>query len=490
MPADKCFTMIHFIEIIMFRCETKSRTLQAKNTHNLFVINDLNPMARLLGIRIKKFRYLYQKQINRPKQNITTDMDRVIKQKKWTAKKIGLYFVAPLMALLFLGWLVSSTGGSRLKVQKERLTIGTVEAGMFQETIPITGRVMPLTTFFIDAIEGGQVKEVYLEGGEMVKKGDLILKLTNPSLELNYMNLTTNMLEQADQLRNTRITMENTGLNLKDQLIQIDYRIRDLGEQHKRNEQLYKDSVISRQVYETTKFDYEYQVNRRRLMLERIERDSVLRDQQLGQVETSLSLVSRNLDAIQRNLDNLIIRAPISGQLSSVRVEVGETVRQGDNLGQIDILDGYKVRANIDEHYISRIERDLKGSFTFAREDHMLEIRKVYPEVTNGSFEVDMTFVNQEPEDIKRGQNLQIRLALSDETEAILIPRGGFYQTTGGNYIYVLTDDGSKAYKRDIRIGRQSDRHYEVLEGLEPGERVITSNYEVFNNAEELILND
>ena len=204
---------------------------------------------------------------------------------------------------------------------------------MFQETIPITGRVMPLTTFFIDAIEGGQVKEVYLEGGEMVKKGDLILKLTNPSLELNYMNLTTNMLEQADQLRNTRITMENTGLNLKDQLIQIDYRIRDLGEQHRRNEELFKDSVISRQVFETTKFEYEYQKNRRRLMIERIERDSVLRDQQLGQVETSLSLVGRNLEAIQRNLDNLIIRAPISGQLSSVRVEVGETVRQGDNLG-------------------------------------------------------------------------------------------------------------------------------------------------------------
>ncbi|MEZ4775364.1 MAG: efflux RND transporter periplasmic adaptor subunit [Bacteroidia bacterium] len=417
-------------------------------------------------------------------------MDRIIKKRKWTPEKIGLYFVAPLLGVLLIGWLVTSTSGSRLKVQKERLTIGTVEKGIFQETIPITGKVLPLNTVKVDAVEGGQVKEVYLEGGEIVDKGDIILKLTNPGLELNYMNLTTNLLEQADQLRNTRITMENTGLNLKDELIQIDYRIRDLGEQHRRNEQLFKDSVISRQVYETTKFEYEYQIGRRKLMLVRINRDSVLTSQQIGQVENSLDLVDQNLIAIKRNLDNLIIKAPVSGQLSAIRVDIGETVRQGDNLGQIDILDGYKVRANIDEHYVSRIEEDLKGSFPFAGSNHMLVIRKIYTTVTNGSFEVDMNFIEDEPEGIKVGQNLQIRLALSDESEAILIPRGGFYQTSGGNYIYVLSEDGKTAYKRSIRIGRQSDRNYEILEGLEPGEKVITSNYDVFNNADELILNE
>ncbi|MEZ4829784.1 MAG: HlyD family efflux transporter periplasmic adaptor subunit [Bacteroidia bacterium] len=417
-------------------------------------------------------------------------MDRVIKKKKWTPEKIGLYIVAPLAGVLLIGWLISSTSGSRLKVQKERLSIGLVEKGNFQETIPITGRVLPLNTVKVDAVEGGQVKEVYLEGGEMVEKGDIILKLTNPGLELNYMNLTTNLLEQADQLRNTRITMENTGLNLKDELIQIEYRIRDLGELNRRNESLFKDSVISRQEYERTKFEYEYQVGRKQLMLERIRRDSVLRGQQVGQVETSLDLVDQNLYAIKRNLDNLIIKAPVAGQLSAIRVDIGETVRQGDNLGQIDILDGYKVRANIDEHYVSRIEEELKGSFPFAGSNHILIIRKIYTTVTNGSFEVDMNFVEDEPEGIKVGQNLQIRLALSDETEAVLIPRGGFYQTTGGNYIYVLSPEGNTAYKRTIRIGRQSDRYYEVLEGLEPGEKVITSNYDVFNNADELILND
>ena len=415
-------------------------------------------------------------------------MDRVIQRRKWTPQKIGLYFVAPILGLLFIGWLVSNSGGRKLKVPEERLSIASVEFGVFQEFIPINGRVMALNTVYIDAIEGGQVKEVYLEGGEMVKKGDIILKLTNPGLELNYMNLTTNMLEQADQLRNTRITMENTQLNLRDQLIQIDYQIRDLGQQYRRSESLFQDSVISQQEYETIKFNYEYQVNRRKLMLERIARDSLLRSQQLGQVETSLSLVDRNLGAIQRNLDNLIIKAPISGLLSSVRVEIGETVTQGQNLGQVDMLDGYKVRANIDEHYIARIEPGLKGHFPFANQNYYLQISKVYPEVNNGSFEVDMLFTDTTPEEIKRNQNVQIRLALSEETQAMLIPRGGFYQTTGGNYIYVLTADGSKAYKRDIRIGRQSDRHYEVLEGLKEGERVITSNYEVFNNADELVL--
>lgn len=417
-------------------------------------------------------------------------MDRIIKKKKWTITKVLTYFGIPLVVIALLGMLFSSAGGSRLRVTKERLSIATVEEGIFQEKIPINGTVLPIQTVFITAIEGGQVKELYLEGGEMVKKGDLILKLTNPSLELNAMNLQTNLLEQADQLRNTRIMMVETGLNLKDQMIQVDYQITDLGQQHRRNKSLFKDSVIAEADYLTVKNNFDYNVNRRKLLKERIRTDSILREAQLDQVDNSLRLVDRNLIAIQKNLDNLTIRAPISGQLSSVRVEIGQTVTQGSRLGQIDILDGYQVRANIDEHYISRITPGLKGSFTFDSDQHGLTIRKVYPEVTNGSFEVDMDFNSNEPDGIKRGQNLQIRLALSDESQAILIPRGGFYQTTGGNYIYVLSADGTRAYKRDIRIGRQSDRTYEVLEGLEPGEQVITSNYEIFNNADELILQE
>jgi len=417
-------------------------------------------------------------------------MDRVIEKKRWTPRKIALYIGAPLVGVALLGLMLNSVGGSRLKVQKERLSIATISEGPFQEFIPINGEVRARNTVFVTAIEGGQVKEVFLEGGEIVKKGDVILRLTNPGLELNYMNLQTNLLEQADQLRNTEITLATNGLQLKDQLVQMQFQVADIGQQYRRAEELFQDSVIPEQDYLTLKNSYDQWVRREAILLDRIVQDSVLRERQLTSVDKSLGLVDRNLGAIQRSLANLIIRAPIEGQLSTVNVELGQQVAQGQRIAQVDDLDGYKVRAQIDEHYISRITTGLEGNFPFDGQSHDLSIRKVYPEVTNGSFEVDMYFEADAPDGIKRGQNLQIRLALSDETQAILIPRGGFYTSTGGNYVYVLTEDGSRAFKRDIRINRQSDRYYEVTEGLQPGDRVITSSYEMFNNADELILQE
>jgi HlyD family secretion protein len=419
-----------------------------------------------------------------------TSMDRVIKKKKWTPRKIALYVGLPLGILALLGLAMSSVGSSRLKVQKERLSIATVQEGPFQEFIPINGEVRAQNTVFVTAIEGGQVKQIYLEGGEIVKKGDMILQLANPQVELSYMNLQTNLLEQADQLRNTKITLETSELLLKDQLVQIQFQVADLGQQFERNQKLFKDSVISEQEFMTLKNNYEQFLKREKLMLERIRKDSILRIQQLKQVDKSLALVDRNLDAIQASLSNLTITAPIPGQLSTVDVEWGEQVNQGQRIAQVDDLDGYKVRAQIDEHYISRITTGLKGQFPFDGQNHELIITKIYPEVTSGSFEVDMALVDEAPRGIKRGQNLQIRLALSDETQAILIPRGGFYQSTGGNYVYVLSDNGSRAYQRDIKINRQSDRHYEITRGLHPGERIITSSYDMFNEAQELVLQE
>lgn len=416
-------------------------------------------------------------------------MDRVIKKKKWTPRKLGMYIGLPLVAILLIGLMFRNAGVSRYKVDADRLHIATVSQSAFQERIPITGEVLPRKTVYITAIEGGQVKEVYLEGGEMVQKGAPLLKLTNPGLELNYMSLQTNLLEQADQLRNTRITMENTGLQLRDQLIQIDYQIKDLGQQYQRSLELFKDSVISLAEFQTVENNYQYQVNRKALMLERIERDSLLTSQQLGQVQKSLSLVDRNLSAIQKSLDNLTIKAPVSGLMSAVRVEIGENVNQGQNLGQIDMMEGgFMVRARIDEHYNGRVFPGQSGTFPFNGREYRLTIRKVYSEVENGSFEVDMDFEEGAPEGIKRGQNLQIRLALSDESTAVLVPRGGFYHKTGGRYIYVVTPEGDRAVKREIEIGRQSDRHYEILSGLEPGERVVTSSYDTYNDVDELVL--
>lgn len=415
-------------------------------------------------------------------------MDRQISQKKWPLQKILIYIGVPALLILLAALVYRQSGTSRLKVPKERLTVSTVDYGPFQEFIAINGEVLPLNTVFVTAIEGGQVKEIYLEGGENVKKGDLIMKLTNPGLELNYMNLQTNMLEQADQLRNTKINLETSGLVLEDQLAQLDFQIQDLGQQYKRSKALFKDSVISEQEFQSLEINYEQVKRRRSILRRRIDKDSVLREQQLFQVEKSLRLVDRNLDAIQQSLANLTIKAPVSGQLGNIRVEIGQTISQGQRLGQVDEPDGFKVRARIDEHYNSRISAGLKGDFPYAGSRYDLVIRKVYPEINNGTFEVDMEFEGDIADGIKRGQTLQIRLALSEETQAILLARGGFYQSTGGNWVYVV--DGDIAYKRDIRIGRQSDRFYEVLEGLEKGEKVVTSNYQTFNEVDQLVLTE
>ncbi len=417
-------------------------------------------------------------------------MDRVIKQKKWTLKKIATYGGVTLLAGALIMMMVQASQGRKLKVKRDRLTISTVSFGTFQEKIPINGTVIPHTTQYVTAVEGGQVESIVLKGGEIVNKGDPILKLSNSSLELQYMQLETGLLEQADQLRNTKINLETSVLQLKDQLIQIDFQIEDLGQQYKRSQGLFKDSVISEQEFMSLKANYNSFVRRRAVMLERISKDSVLRDQQLIQVDKSLRAVARNLDAIQKSLSNLFIKAPISGQLSSVRVEVGENVTQGQQLGQVDDLTkGFKVRAQIDEHYISRIDNGLVGKFTFGGKEYELVIDRVYPEVVNGSFEVDMISPNNtNAEGIKRGQNLQIRLALSDESQAMLLARGGFYQTTGGKWVYIVDESTGTARKRDIKIGRQSDRYYEVTEGLEEGELVITSTYDAYNKIDQLIL--
>ena len=417
-------------------------------------------------------------------------MDRVLKKKKWPLRRILYTFVLPLTAGLLIWLMVRATGSSRLRVETDRLTISNVSFGPFQEFIPINGEVLPLTTRYVTALAGGQVEEVYMEGGEMVQKDDIILKLSNPDQELQYMQLETNLLEQADQLRNTRINLEERGLNLQEQLIQIENNIISQGLLHKRNEQLYKDSVISKNDYEATKYPYELSLRQKDLTQLRITKDSQLTGQQLDQVESSLAMIRTNILAVQRNRENFIIKAPTTGLLSSIRVELGETVNQGQQIGQIDVMQGYKVRAQIDEHYIARIEPGLKGQFTFSGNSYLLEIRKVYPEVLpNGAFEVDMEFLeNGTPDGIKRGQNLQIRLALSEEEQALMIPRGGFFNSTGGNWVYVVDPENNVATKRNIRINRQSDRFYEVTEGLVEGEKVITSGYDNFNEIDILVL--
>jgi len=416
-------------------------------------------------------------------------MDRPIKKKLITPQKVLLYFVLPAAVVVLIFMMVRATGTSKLRVERERLTISPVTYGPFQEFTAINGEVLPIDTRYVTALIGGQVEQVLLEGGEIVSPGDIILRLTNPDREFSYMQQETALLEQADQLRNTRIQLEDRLLNRKEQLQQIEAQLVQQEIEYERNKELYEDSIISNSEFLEVRTPYLTNIELKDMLRMRIAQDSQLRDLQVDQVESSLGMIQRNLSALRDFKDNFIIRAPIAGQLSSIRVQIGENVASGQQIGQIDVLDGYKVRAQIDEYYIDRIQRGLKGYFTFSNEQYELEIRKVYPEVLeNGVFEVDMNFVEKEPEGIKRGQNLQIRLALSEEEQALMIPRGGFYSETAGNWVYVVDEENNVARKRNISISKQSDRFYKVEEGLQEGEKVITSSYDNYNRIDVLVL--
>ncbi|MDX2285624.1 MAG: efflux RND transporter periplasmic adaptor subunit [Bacteroidia bacterium] len=414
-------------------------------------------------------------------------MDRVLEKPRRPLRRILIYGGLSVAGLLLIGWFWQQRHTSRLRVSRERLSVGEATQGPFQEYIAVQAEILPVTTRLIDAAEGGLVEEIYRRGGEQVRRGEQLLRLSNPDLELNYMNLETNLLEQADQLRNTRISLEQNTLDLEEQLLQVEADLTAQQQTYERSRRLFQDSVIPEAEFQAAQNPYEYSLRRRELIRKRIYKDSMLRLQQLGQVETSLDLVQRNLGAIQRNLDNLVIRAPLDGQLSAVRVEEGQMVRQGDNLAQIDVLNGYKVRARIDQHYLARIRAGQEGEFVFDGQRVPLRIYKVYPEVLNGGvFEADLEFISQPPAAISRGQNVQARIALGTAEEALMIPRGGFFQRTGGSWVYVLDPGGQAARKRSIRLGRQSDRFFEVLEGLQPGEQVILSGYEAFGDADVL----
>jgi len=382
-----------------------------------------------------------------------------------------------------------SDSSSKLNVEEEKITISTVTKGPFQEFIPVTGNVLPRTTIYLDAVEGGRVEKIFIEAGSMVKKGDKILQLGNTNLLLDIMFREAQFFEQSNNLRNTRLLMEQNRLNLRQRLVEQDYQLERLKRQYDRSSELFKRSLISQQEFEQTQSDYDYYRKQKELATESFRQDSLFREIQIQQLESSLKRMQDNLSVVKQKLDNLTIMAPIDGQLTSLNAEnIGESKNPGERLGQIDVLDGFKVRAGIDEHYLPRISRDLTGEFDFAGSTYQLITKKVFPEVRDGRFDVDLEFVGDQPRGIRRGQTLQIRLQLGDLSEAVLLARGGFYQKTGGQWVYVVEDDGTVASKRPIRLGRQNPQVFEVLEGLEPGERVVTSSYDTFGDIDKLIL--
>ena len=416
-------------------------------------------------------------------------MDRIIEKKRWTAKKIGGIASLVLLAAVIIYQIGFSDRSSRLNIDSNRLVISTVREGEFQEFIPVIGTVVPIKTIYLDAIEGGSVKQLFLEAGSFVNAGDSILELANTNLLLDIMYREAELFQQSNNLRNTRLAMEQNRLNLKAQIQELDYKIKQIKREYNNQENLFSRDLIAEQIFDATKDEYEYLIGKRDITIQSHVQDSIFRETQLGQLTQSLDRMENNLEIVKLNLENMVIKAPVSGHLTSLNAEIGESKNRGERLGQIDILDGFKLRVPVDEYYISRVSIGQRGTFTFSGNQYELAVSKVYPEVLNGRFEVDMEFVVDEPDGIRRGQSQHIRLELDDPTQALLLDRGGFYQRTGGQWVYLLDKSGNTAVKQSIRLGRQNADVFELLEGLNPGDRVITSSYDTFGDMDKLILN-
>jgi HlyD family secretion protein len=415
-------------------------------------------------------------------------VDRIIEKKRWTPKRIAAIAGAGIIIVIIIYALLLSKQGARLNVRSERIRIDTVVSGEFQEFIPVTGTVIPINTYYLDAVEGGRVDTVYLEAGTFVDKGERILKLANTNLLMDVMYREAEIFQQSNNLRNTRLSMERNSLEMQREILDLEFEIRRQSRVVESNIPLAEKNLISQREFDESKDELEY-LKRKLTLTRRTQRqDSIFRTAQIEQLEASLVRMEQNLAIVKQNMENLVIKAPVSGHLTSLNAEVGESKQRGERLGQIDILDGFKVRVPVDEHYIARINTDQEATFTFTDETFRVAITKIYPAVVEGRFTVDMNFVGEEPAGIRRGQSLRLRLELGDLSKAVLLPTGGFYQTTGGRWIYVMDESGAEARKRRIQLGRQNTEYYEVLDGLVPGERVIVSPYDTFGDVERLVL--
>ncbi|PBQ32333.1 efflux transporter periplasmic adaptor subunit [Sphingobacteriaceae bacterium] len=417
-------------------------------------------------------------------------MDRVIEKKKWTTKKLMTIAFVTAIVLLISGSIYFTSGGSKLNVNMERLTISEVKKGPFKEFIPVNGIVLPLTTIYLDALEGGRVEEKFAEDGAMMKKGEAILKLSNTDLELSLANQETSVFNLLTQMRISRNAAQQNTIMKLNQGTDVESTLREAERLYTLNKKLYEQNVISLQEYKQSENNYNYAVKKKILTDKILNQDSLSTKDEYEQAQESYKRTQQSLAIMRQKVEDLIVRAPIDGQLTSLDAEIGQNKNKGERLGQIDVLSGFKVRVDIDEHYISRIYTGLIGEFSFNGKDYKLKIHKVYSQVKNGKFQVDMKFEGEVAKEIRRGQTLQIRLALSDETQAVLLAKGGFYQQTGGNWVFKVSDDGSRAYRIDIQLGRQNPEYYEVMQGLQPGDKIITSGYDNYENTQELILSD
>lgn len=414
-------------------------------------------------------------------------MDKKIEDKRWIKPRYWKYIIGGVFVLLVAAVLAFRDTSSTYRVDRDKVTIEEVKFGPFLDYIRIIGVVEPISVIYLDAIEGGIVAERLIEEGSMVDKNDVILRLTNTNLHLNILNSEAQLAEKANFLRETQINMEQQKLLLQRELISLEYDLIQKQRAFRQNEELMADELISREDYLRSKEDYEMAVRLKKLTVERNRQDSIFRKNQIEKISLNLDNMERNLALVYQRQEDLNIKSPVDGQLGYLDAELGQSIAAGQRIGQINVLTSYKIKAEIDEHYIDRIRRGLKGTFERQNEVFDLELFKVYPEVRQGKFQVDLKFTSKQPENIRAGQSYHISLQLGETQEATLIARGGFFQSTGGQWVYVLSPEGDFAIRRSIRIGRQNPQYYEVIEGLEPGEQVVTSSYDVFGDNERLV---
>ncbi len=404
-------------------------------------------------------------------------------------QKKNLPYAAVVVLIGFIGWLILRDNSSTLRVDAGLVNIATVEQGEFNDYVRLTGSVQPMTTVQLSPLESGVVERIVAEEGTQVKRGDVILEMSNNSLSMQILQSEADLAEKQNILRNTMISMEQERLALRQEKLQLDLEVSRAKRTFEQNENLYNDNLLAREEYLRSKEDYELAVRKRDLVLERQKQDSLYRTSQVSQMEESLRSMQLNMELIRQRVDNLKVKAPIDGEVGMLDAVLGQSLQQGANIGQVNDLTTYKVQAQVDEHYIDRVTTGLVASFERQGAEYEMQLRKVYPEVRNGQFKADFHFSGAAPENIRSGQTYYLNLQLGEAAEAILIPRGSFYQATGGRWIYVVDASGEKAYRREIRIGRQNPQYYEVIEGLQPGEKVITSSYDNFGENEVLILN-
>ncbi len=415
-------------------------------------------------------------------------MDIKLEKKKGLRPKHYGYIALGLL-IIFAGYqLIFASSVSTFRTEKDKLSVAEVTQGKFDDYITINGNVAPIATIYMDAYEGGRVEEKLIEEGAMVKKGDIILKLENINLYEQIMTSESNLALKQNDLRSTKLTFDSRQVDGRRSLATASTDLQRLKRNFEQNQALYDEELISKEEYQLSKENYELSKKQFEIVKVQTENDNELRETSLKGLDADLARMQKTLGMVYQRLDHLNVRAPADGQLGFLDAEIGQSIAQGERIGQINVLTDYKIEATIDEHYIDRVVRDLSAVLDRNGEEYPLRLRKVYPEVRNGKFKVDLVFTDSRPLTIRTGQSYNIKLQLGESSDALLLPKGSFFQSTGGQWIFVVGPDGEQALKRNIRIGKQNSRYYEVLEGLQAGEKVITSNYDSFGEAEKIVL--